>query len=93
MPASRIWAVLLVIGLMVAGCTDPASLSNAIQAVDDVTNTNAPRIQQRGLRAVGNVVLSPAKETPSPAPTPTPTARPTAAPTPSPSPSGKLVLP
>lgn len=91
--ANRIWAVIFGIGLMAAGCTDPAALTNEIQSVDDVSNTNMPAVVQRGVRTVGNVVLSPVKTVATAAPTPAPTAAPTAAPTPSPSPSGPLVLP
>lgn len=92
--ATRIGATLLGIGLMLAGCMDPASLPNEIQAVDDVGNTNMPAVQDRGLRAVGTIVLSAAPKpspTTQPTPQPSPSARPT--PTPTPSPSGPIVLP
>lgn len=83
---------LAVIGLMVLGCTDPATLPNDIQALDDVTNTNMPAVRERGVRTVGVIVMAPVIR-PSASPTPQPTPRPTAAPTPAPSPTGPLQLP
>lgn len=82
------------IGLMLAACADPASLPNEIQAADDVGNTNMPAVQDRGLRSVGNIVLSAvSKPAATPTPQPAPTARPTAAPTPSATPSSPILLP
>lgn len=90
--APRIGTWIVILGLLLIGCTDPASLSNEIQAVDDTGNTNMPAVQDRGRRTVGNIVMSGTTVSP-PTPTPGPTVRPTPAPTPSPSPSGPITLP
>lgn len=92
--ARRILAACFGIGLMLAGCTDPASISNEIQALNDVANTNMPAVQARGARSVGTIVMvAVTPPSPSPAPQPAPTVHPTAAPTPVPSPSGPLAIP
>lgn len=90
--AIRFKALVCVLGLFLAACADPASLPNEIQAIDDVGNTNMPPVQDRGLRAVGTIVLSAVpRPTATPAPQVSPTVRPTTAPTPTP--SGPMVLP
>lgn len=87
----RIGTLFGLFGLMLIGCTDPASLSNEIQSLDDTGNTNMPAVQDRGQRLVGNVVMSGVTLSP-PTPSPAPTVRPTEAPAPTPSPTGPIVL-
>lgn len=91
--AFRIGTLILGIGLMLIGCTDPATLPNEIQAVNDLGNTNMPAAEERGRRSVGTIVMSGVtRPLPTPSPRPTPIATPTPAPTPSPSPSGPIAL-